>query len=149
MRHIFEIIESKDNDVGTRLSLGIRLKIGEHESVFPISKSVASLAGFRSEIQAIQNEVDDILKKAKDIFEGNALDTAIELRSDMSPEEIWTILSSISDMNQTMKRFNALDENKRKGVAEYVLTQTNIFSGMGSMFSARYNNETGLLEMNP
>ena len=149
MSNIFQIIQSKDDDAGTRMSLGIRLKIGEYESIFPISKTASSLAGFRAEIQAIKNEVDEAFKKAKDIFEGNAPGPSIELGPDMAPEEIWKILSSMSDTNQIMERFNALEKNSRKGVAEYVLTQTNIFSGMGSMFSARYNSETGFLDMNP
>jgi hypothetical protein len=149
MGNIFEIIQSKDDEAGARISLGIRLKVGEYASIFPITKRVSSLAGFRSEIQAIQKEMDEVLKKAGQVFSRNALDPCFEFRPDMAPEEIWKILSSMSDMNQILASFNALDENKRKEVAEYILTQTNIFSGMGSMFSAQYNSQTHFLEMNP
>jgi hypothetical protein len=59
---------------------------------------------------------------------------------------VWSILSSIEDEDQFVRRFNALEEEKRREVAEYVLTKCNIFSGKASAFSSRYSNETGLLE---
>ena len=64
----------------------------------------------------------------------------------MAPEEIWSILSGVSDEDLFIKGFNNLDEGKRRDVAEYVLTQCNIFSGKASIFSSRYNNETGLMD---
>jgi hypothetical protein len=69
-----------------------------------------------------------------------------EFRSDMGPEEIWEILSNITDEDLFIGSFNRLEETKRNEVAEYVLTQCNIFSGKASVFSSRYNNEKGLME---
>ena len=64
----------------------------------------------------------------------------------MSPEEIWLILSELSQEDLFAESFNSLEEGTRKAVAEHVLTQCNVFSGMPSVFSSRYNSETGLLE---
>ena len=69
-----------------------------------------------------------------------------EFTPEMSPEQIWSILSQIDEEDLFIKGFNSLDDTKRRELAEYVLTRCNIFSGKGSIFSERYNSESGLLE---
>jgi len=70
----------------------------------------------------------------------------LEVTPEMSPEQIWSILSQINEEGLFIKGFNSLDDTKRRELAEYVLTRCNIFSGKGSIFSERYNSESGLLE---
>jgi len=70
----------------------------------------------------------------------------LEFTPEMSPEQIWSILSQIDEEDLFIKGFNSLDDIKRRELAEYVLSRCNIFSGKGSIFSERYNSESGLLE---
>ena len=112
----------------------------------PVSKSCASYRALEIEVQAIKDELDALLQRAQKSFEASATEDELDLRPDMSPEEIWTVLSGLSQEDLFVKSFNRLEEGTRRAVAEHVLTQCNVFSGMPSVFSSRYNSETGLLE---
>ena len=95
--------------------------------------------------QAIKEGLDSLLAKAKGLFRESPAEEGLDLRSDMEPEEIWSILSVVSDEDLFINSFNNLDEAKRREVAEHILTRCNIFSGKASVFSSRYNNETGFM----
>jgi hypothetical protein len=148
MKDIFEMITGSGSGVGeeTFVSIGIPLKAGGHDVMCPVSKTCASYEALEIEVQAIKNELDALLQRAKESFEGSATEDALELRPDMSPEEIWAVLSELSQEDIFAESYNGLEEGKRRAVAEYVLTQCNVFSGMASVFSSRYNSETGFLE---
>ena len=148
MESIFEMVTEtgKREKKGISVSIGIRLKVGGHETTCPISRACHSYETLEMEVQAIKNSLDSLLAEAKRVIGESEADEGLDLRSDMAPEEIWSILSAVSDEDLFIKSFNNLDENKRKEVAEYVLTQCNIFSGKASVFSSRYDNETGLME---
>ncbi len=146
MKDFFEIIESKDNENKISISLGIRLKIGDHETICPILEICPSFETFNTEIQTLKTSLDSVLNKAKRIFEGDTPDSITMLTADMTPNEIWETLSFMENVNAIVDSFNSLDLEKRREVAEYILTRCNIFSGMGSVFSSRYNSESGLLE---
>ena len=146
MSDLFKIIKSKDCDISMSISLGITIRLGDIETTCPISKQVSSLAGFDIQIQDIKKNLDLLMEKAKRVFQGEPSPQDFELSPDMASEKIWEILSSISNTNIMIDRFNALDEEKRKEVADYILTQTNVFSGVGAIFSSRYDNDSALLE---
>ena len=148
MAKIFEIIRITDKDEKDEIAirLGIRVRIAGHETICPISSTCNSLESLELEIQTIRDNLDSILNRTKDIFLGPALTETIPFESDMAPEKIWEILSNTSDEVLFIHSFNNLDEAKREEIAEYVLTRCNIFSGMASIFSARYNSASGLLE---
>ena len=148
MKNIFEMmtVTDKEKQDETKIRLGICLKIGDTETICPISGICDSYEAFETEVEAVKNSLERIINKAKEIFSGSSLQETLELNADMSPEKIWSILSSVDDEDLFVNSFNALDEAKRKEVAEYVLTQCNIFSGKASVFSARYSNDSGLLE---
>ncbi len=125
--------------------LGIRVKLGGHETTCPFSRACDSFYALETEVQAIKNSLDRLLAEAKELLMEPTSEDGLDLRSDMEPEEIWSILAGISDEKLFVKGFNNLDEAKRREVAEHVLTQCNIFSGKASVFSSRYDNETGLM----
>lgn len=68
-----------------------------------------------------------------------------ELNPDLTPAEIWAILSGDPDERSFVRRFNSLEEARRREVAEHVLTRCNVFSGRGSVFSSLYNDESSLM----
>ncbi len=148
MESIFEMVTEtgKREEGETTVSVGIRLKVGGHETTCPVSRACDSYEALEIEVQAIKNSLDSLLAKAKELLGEPTAEAGLDLRSDMEPEEIWSILAGVSDENLFIKSFNSLDEAKRREVAEHVLTQCNIFSGKASVFSSRYDNETGLME---
>ncbi|MBN1831906.1 MAG: hypothetical protein JW896_07325 [Deltaproteobacteria bacterium] len=148
MKGIFELISGSGSGVGeeTVVSIGIPLKAGGHDVMCPISKTCASYRTLEIEVQAIKDELDALLQKAKGNFEVSATEDALALTPDMSPEEIWSVLSKLSQEDLFVQSYNSLEEEKRRAVAEHVLTRCNVFSGMSAVFSSRYNSETGLLE---
>ena len=148
MESIFEmVIETGKGEEGkTTVSVGVRLKVGGHKTTCPISGPCHSYEALEIEVQTIKNSLDSLLAEAKKVIGESKPDEGLDLRSDMEPEEVWSILSAVSDDELFIKSFNNLDEVKRREVAEYVLTQCNIFSGKASVFSSRFNNETGLMD---
>jgi hypothetical protein len=148
MESIFEMVTKtgKGEEGKTTVSVGIRLKVGGHETTCPISRACHSYETLEIEVQTIKNSLDSLLAEAKRVIGESEADEGLDLRSDMEPEEVWSILSAVSDEDLFIKGFNNLDEGKRREVAEYVLTQCNIFSGKASVFSSRYNNETGVMD---
>ena len=148
MVDIFEVITMTDKEASdkTGISLGITIKIAGQETLCPITSACDSYEALEMEVKKIQENLESILHITKGIFGASANGDMFEFRSDMEPQEIWEILSKITDENLFISSFNNLEETKRNEVAEYVLTQCNIFSGKASVFSSRYDNETGLME---
>ena len=148
MKDIFEMmtVTDKEKQDETKIRLGICLKIGDTGTICPITGICDSYETFEMEVEAVKNSLERVMNKAKEVFSGFSLQETLELNADMSPEKIWAILSSVDDEVLFVNSFNSLDEAKRKEVAEYVLTQCNIFSGKASVFSSRYSNDSGLME---
>ena len=148
MESIFEMVTEtgKGEEGKTTVSVGVRLKVGGHETTCPVSRACHSYESLEIEVQAIKNSLDSLLAEAKRVIGKSEADEGLDLRSDMEPEEVWSILEAVSNEDLFIKSFNSLDEAKRREVAEYVLTQCNIFSGKASVFSSRYNNETGVMD---
>ena len=148
MKGIFEMISGSGSGAGEEIlvSIGIPLKAGGHDAMCPVSKPCASYEALEIEAQNIKDELDALLQRAKESFEVSATEDAFGLRPDMPPKEIWSVLSKLSQEDLFTNSYNSLDEGTRRAVAEHVLTQCNVFSGMPAVFSSRYNSETGLLE---
>jgi hypothetical protein len=143
MAKIFKIIHSlnRKNDSQSLYSIGIHIKIGSHDVVCPISDELTP-DGLESEIKSITDELNELLKKVKKT--GNDKGTFF-IEENSSPDEIWTILSAVSDNNKFADCFNELEEVKRREVAAYILENCNIFTGRGAYFSSHYVQETGLI----
>ena len=148
MEGIFEMMTETEKEEKGKItvSVGIRLKMGGYETTCPVSRGCDSYETLEIEVRTIKNGLDNLLAQAKEVFGQTTTEKGLNLRSDMEPEEIWSILSAVSEEDLFIRTFNNLDEAKRREVAEHVLTQCNIFSGKASVFSSRYDNETGLME---
>ena len=148
MRDIFKIIQvdSKKEESEKELSIGIDLQIADREIRCLVSENCDSYEELLNEIEAIQKNLKHMIEEAKMYFKGPSSKDGSEFTSEMSPEEIWATLSEIQDELDFVKRFNSLDDTRRKEVADHVITKCNVFSGRGSVFSTRYNNKTGYME---
>jgi len=148
MDEIFELIIDPGKEKGTEPNarLGIRLKLSGYETVCPITKSCTSYEALEMEVHGVENSLGRILGKAKEIFEKSENQQKFGLEPGMGAEEIWSVLSGIKDEGDFVEMFNSLDEDKRREVAEHVLTKCNIFSGNASIFSARYYDKSAFME---
>ncbi len=148
MSGIFRIIEIQEPEEGNKkgISLGINVKIADQEVTCPVSRICLSYEELAKEVETIKNDLKRILEKAETVFKAPISKEKPEFTPEMSPEQIWSILSQIDEESSFIKSFNGLDDNKRRELAEHILTRCNIFSGKGSTFSERYNSISGLLE---
>jgi hypothetical protein len=144
---MFELIiqENKEKKNQPRVSLGLRLEVAGYETVCPVTGSVDDFKTFETEVKSILGQLDGIKSKARELFERSSTQGKLGLRPNMTPGEIWTILSAIKDDNEFSQSFNSLDEAKRREVAEYILTKCNIFSGKAAVFSSRYDEATAMM----
>lgn len=145
MENLFEIINvSEGKEI--RLLFGIRVKIAGYESICPVSEIYKSPEELSEALERLTAELDRLSSKARSIFKGEQDTHDQALSPEMPPDEIWKVLSETTDEYRFIDLFNQLDREKRKEVAEYVLSQCNVFTGRGAGFSSRYNSETALLE---
>jgi hypothetical protein len=146
MTGIFKIVGPLNRQEKKDISVGIDLGIGDKKIPCRVTKTCESYEELSVEVKAIQHDLELILQEAKGFFENQIFEEVPEVRSDMAAEEIWSVLSQIESEDQIKARFNGLDEKKRKWVAEYILSNCNVFSGMGAFFSRCYNSSSGFIE---
>lgn len=148
MDKIFELIAQPEKEEGkkTEVRLGIRVKLSSFETTCFVTQPCQSYRALESEVQGIRQNIENVLKEARDVFEGSSRKDSLGLRLDMNAGEIWSILSAILDEGDFIQAFNALEEGKRKEVAEHVLTHCNVFSGRAAVFSSRYDDRSALME---
>lgn len=147
MDNLFDIITeiNGDDKEALRVSIGIKVKIAGKEMMYPVTEVYNSYETFENCVNSINAELENLLKKAHKIYHVSDNEKALDLENDATPEDIWNILSSINDEKQFMDAFNNLSKEKRREIADYVLTHCNIFTGKGAFFSSQYNQQTGLL----
>jgi len=148
MGKIFELTTQKRKEEGTKpeVQLGIRIKLSSFETTCFLTQPCQSYRALESEVQAIRQNLEEVLKEAKQVFEGSSKKDNLGLRPEMKAGEIWNILAAILDEGDFIQAFNALEEGKRKEVAEHVLTHCNVFSGKAAVFSSHYDDKSSLME---
>ena len=148
MEKIFELITQPGKGEGRKpeVRLGIRVKVSSFETTCFVTQPCASYPALESEIQDIRQNLDDLLREARKVFEGSSKMDSLGLRPEMKADEIWTILSAVLEEREFIQAFNALEQGKRKEIAEHVLTHCNVFSGKAAVFSSRYDDKSALME---
>ncbi|MBN2032048.1 MAG: hypothetical protein JW836_02140 [Deltaproteobacteria bacterium] len=145
---MFELViePKKEGLTDTEVSLGVRVKIAGHEVLCPVTKSCGDRTALELEVKRMVDQLEAIKTKAGKLFESSFRQGKLGFRPDMTPPEIWAVLSGIKDESEFVQSFNSLDETMRRKVAEHVLTRCNIFSGKAAVFSSRYDDATGVME---
>lgn len=148
MKDVLELVESREDagGEGKRLSLGIRICIGEHAVTCPLTSPCSSSAEMEAEIAAFTRALKDLGGRAKAVYQEAEIGGELGIREEMDGAAVWEVLSRIPEEGRFTEAFNCLEENRRRGIAEHVLTSCNVFSGKASVFSARYSDESALLE---
>jgi hypothetical protein len=148
MKGIFDLIKYSESREGEKqeFCLGLRLKVGDQETVCPLTKPTDSYNTLENEIKTIKQDLGKVMEKARNLIPGNQpSEGQLDFDAEMEPAQIWALLSEIEDVGQFINIFNDLEEPRRKEIAEHVLTHCNIFTGMASIFSSRYDSETGFM----
>jgi len=141
-------VDEKNSKVG--VSLNLEVSDGEVStlsgSVLLVEKC-SSYEILQKEVSRIKEELDVLLEKSRRLFEVEiGEEKSQSVNEDMSVKEIWDFLSMIKDPEVLLVKFNSMSRQKRFEVADYVLSNCNVFSGPASIFSMRYNNEEGVIE---
>ena len=144
MEDFFELMITANKEKGESMEacVGIRLKVAGHETLCPITKRCKAYESLELELDSIRKKLESLLIRAKDTFQRSEKQADLGLDPSMPPQEIWPLLSGLADEKAFVDAFNSLEEEKRREVAEHVLTQCNIFSGKAAVFSARYDEKT-------
>ena len=148
MDKIFELIvqQGEGQDTKPEARIGIRVKLSSFETTCFVTQPCPSYHALESEVQAIRQNLEDVLKEARKTFESASKRDRLGLKPEMTAGEIWTLLSAIPDEKEFVRAFNTLEEGKRKEVAEHVLTHCNVFSGKAAVFSSRYDGQSAFME---
>jgi len=106
------------------------------------------MEGFEKALAYLKKSMDSILESAKTTFQQHQAKVKDQtaVTDFHSSEEIWQALEECSSIEEMRVRFNELSLTKRQEVADFVLTQLNIFKGAASIFSQHYNEVDYLLE---
>jgi len=141
-------VDEKNSKVG--VSLNVEVADGEGStlsgSVLLVEKC-SSYEDLQKEVSRIKEELDVLLEKSRRLFEVEiGEEKSQSVNEDMSVKEIWDFLSMIKDPEVLLVKFNSMSRQKRFEVADYVLSNCNVFSGPASIFSMRYNSEEGVME---
>jgi hypothetical protein len=132
-------VDEKNSKVGVSVNADVTDGKGStlSGSVLLVEKC-SSYEILQKEVSRIKKELDVLLEKSRRLFEVEVgEEEGQDVDEDMSAKEIWDLLSMIK---------NSMSRQKRLEVADYVLSNCNVFSGPASIFSMRYNSEEGLIE---
>ena len=151
MRKLTLETEKAAQDMGTKVGVSLTLEVADQQGskvqgsvlLIPKCNSYETLEG---EIARLKGELDGLLEEAKKQFGPGAGQEHVELNEELGAAELWKILSAVHDTDLLVRQFNNLSRGKRQEIADYVFTQCNVFAGVASVFSLRYNNEEAKLE---
>lgn len=146
MEKIFKVIPyiSDKKETPALYSIGILLNIGKYQTTCPVTGKL-TLDELENAVKKIGVDLQNMLNRIKENA-GAGGSSFIDIRDDAAPEDIWAVLSSVSDNRQFTDAFNGLEEDIRRGLAGYILENCNIFSGKGAYFSSHYIHDTGVIE---
>jgi hypothetical protein len=122
---------------GNALSVVVRSSDADVET--PVTSSHTSIDSLTEEVGRIKQELDRLVSEAEQWFSSQ------NARENASPEDVWTSLSSAADETDFVQRFNAMSENQRAEVADYVLATQNVFKGFAALFTMKYDDSVHLL----
>ena len=147
MEDVLDIVveEEEGTEKGRVIRLGIRVRIGDHETFCPISGPISTEHEWDTEIHRIFEGIESLSDRGKTFLKPPKGEQDTDLSADLSPEELWSRLSQLEAEDHFIRTFNKLDPPRRREVADYVLTTCNVFSGKAAIFSSHYDDESGSL----
>jgi hypothetical protein len=144
-----DLIQKEEGELTpVRLRLVVRGYPSDSRGYVSLTPDCETIEGFEKAVGNLKKSMDSILERAKTTFQ--QYQTQVEGKTGVadshSSAEIWQTLEECSSFEEMREYFNGLSLNKRQEVADFVLTQLNIFKGAASIFSQHYNEVECLLE---
>ena len=138
-------------DTGTKVGVSLSFEVAGQEgseiqgsiSLIPKCSSYETL---EREISCLKEELDGLLQEAKEQLGPGPGQENVDLNEALGAAELWEILSAVDDAAVLARQFNNLSRGKRQEIADYVFTRCNVFTGVASVFSLRYNSKEAKLE---
>ena len=131
-----------------RVRLVVRAYPSDSRGYVSLTPYCETMEGFEKALAHLKKSMDSILENAKTTFQKyqDKVNDQTAVNGFHSSEEIWQTLEECSSIEEMRVRFNELSLRKRQEVADFVLTQLNIFKGAASIFSQHYDEVEYLLE---
>ena len=144
-----DLLEKEEGEgAPPRMRLVVRAYPSDEKGYTSLTPECDTMEGFEQEVAELKKRLDSALEKAREAFQ----QYQVQARGDKAvsdfhnAEEIWQALEECSSLEEMRELFNGLSASKRQEVADFVLTQLNIFKGAASTFSQHYNEAEYLLE---
>jgi hypothetical protein len=144
-----DLVEKKQGDLGeVSVRLVVRSYPSDSRGYVSLTPDCETIEEFEGALAHLKKSMDSILERAKITFQRHQAKVEDEKAATEfhTCEEIWHALEACSSIEEMRVRFNELSMAKRQEVADFVLTQLNIFKGAASIFSQHYNEQEYLLE---
>jgi len=144
-----DLIETEEGEgAPPRMRLVVRAYPSDEKGYASLTPECNTMEGFEQAVVEIKKRMDSVLERARETFQQYQAQAKGEKAvSDFhNAEEIWQALEECSSLEEMRELFNGLSVRKRQEVADFVLTQLNIFKGAASTFSQHYNEGEYLLE---
>jgi hypothetical protein len=144
-----DLIQKEEGELApVRARLVVRAYPSDSRGYVSLTPYCETMEGFEKALAHLKKSMDSILESAKTTFQQHQVKVKDEtaVTDFHSSEEIWQALEECSSIEEMRVRFNELSLRKRQEVADFVLTQLNIFKGAASIFSQHYNEVEYLLE---
>jgi len=144
-----DLDEKNQGDSGeVSVRLVVRSYPSDSKGYVSLTPDCETMEEFEKALAHLRKSMDSILESAKTTFQRHKARVKGEKAATdfHTPEEIWQALEACSSIEEMRVRFNELSLRKRQEVADFVLTQLNIFKGTASIFSQHYNEVECLLE---
>jgi chemotaxis protein histidine kinase CheA len=140
--------QEEGNAAPPRVRLAVRAYPSDAKGFVALTPECDTMEHFEQAVAELKESMAGMLQSAKEKFQRYQHQVKGEtgVTDFHSVEEIWQALEECAAMEEMRELFNALSLHKRRDVADFVLTQLNIFKGAASRFSQHYNEEKYLLE---
>lgn len=103
-----------------------------------------SVEAFQQELDRLAKELQQLAADARGKVE--ALGQSSTKGAELNPAEIWKQMEGLAAEVEMFELFNALEEQQRQQVAEYIFSNVNMFKGRGPIFSEHYDSTCHILE---
>ncbi|MGQ9858163.1 MAG: hypothetical protein ACUVS3_05670 [Thermodesulfobacteriota bacterium] len=137
-------------DRGTQAACGLQLRL---VAVPPHGGEPLSLTEACSTMSALEAEVDQLCRDLMALL-GEARDLMAKAQKEAAPlqelpenaKELWELMERCGSLEEMKRLFNALQDGKRRELADFIFGNVNVFKGAGAMFAQHYDEEQGRLE---
>ena len=142
-----DLLETEEGEgAPPRMRLVVRAYPSDEKGYTSLTPECDTMEGFEQAMAGLKQRMDSALERAREAFQQYQAKGEEAVSDFHSAEEVWQALEECSSLEEMRELFNGLSVSKRQEVADFVLTQLNIFKGAASTFSQHYNEGEYLLE---